>query len=186
VLLLDEIEKAHPDLYNILLQVMDNASLTDTSGRKADFRNVILIMTSNAGSEGMYGKGIGFHERASQQDMGAVERSFRPEFRNRLDMIVKFNALPTAIVEKIVDKFVDEIREKVAAQNVTVRLTDAARTWMAEKGYSPQFGARSIGRLVQAEVKDKLADELLFGKLAENGGEVTIDLENDKIVTRYA
>ncbi len=186
VLLLDEIEKAHPDLYNILLQVMDNASLTDTSGRKADFRNVILIMTSNAGSEGMYGKGIGFHERASQQDMGAVERSFRPEFRNRLDMIVKFNALPTAIVEKIVDKFVDEIREKVAAQNVTVHLTDAARTWMAEKGYSPQFGARSIGRLVQAEVKDKLADELLFGKLAEGGGEVTIDLENDQIVTRYA
>lgn len=101
-------------------------------------------------------------------------------------MIVKFNALPTAIVEKIVDKFVDEIREKVAAQNVTVRLTDAARTWMAEKGYSPQFGARSIGRLVQAEVKDKLADELLFGKLAEGGGEVTIDLENDQIVTRYA
>jgi ATP-dependent Clp protease ATP-binding subunit ClpA len=185
VLLLDEIEKAHPDLFNILLQVMDNAALTDTSGRKADFRNVILILTSNAGSEGMYGKGIGFHERASQQDMGAVERSFRPEFRNRLDMIVKFNALPLSIVEKIVDKFVDEIREKVAAQNVTIALAPAARTWMAEKGYSPQFGARSIGRLVQAEIKDKLADELLFGKLSEQGGEAVIDLEDGAIVVRY-
>ncbi len=185
VLLLDEIEKAHPDLFNILLQVMDNASLTDTSGRKADFRNVILIMTSNAGSEGMHGKGIGFLERVSQQDMGAVERSFRPEFRNRLDMIVKFNPLPITIVEKIVDKFVDEIREKVAAQNVTIVLTDKARTWMAEKGYSSQFGARSIGRLVQAEVKDKMADELLFGKLSEGGGEVTIDVENDAVVMRF-
>jgi ATP-dependent Clp protease ATP-binding subunit ClpA len=185
VLLLDEIEKAHPDLFNILLQVMDNASLTDTSGRKADFRNVVLIMTSNAGSEGMSGKGIGFHERVSQQDMGAVERSFRPEFRNRLDMIVKFLPLPLKIVEKIVDKFVDEIREKVAAQNVTVVLTEKARTWMAEHGYSAQYGARSIGRLVQSEIKDRLSDELLFGKLAE-GGEVVIDHDGNEITLRYS
>ena len=185
VLLLDEIEKAHPDVFNILLQVMDNAALTDTSGRKADFRNVILIMTSNAGSGDIFGKGIGFHERSGKQDMGAVDRAFRPEFRNRLDMIVRFNPLPSTVVEKIVDKFVDEIREKVKAQNVVIELTAAARTWLATKGYSPQFGARSIGRLVQSEVKDRLADELLFGKLAE-GGTVTVDIEEDKILLRYA
>ncbi|MBS1833080.1 MAG: ATP-dependent Clp protease ATP-binding subunit ClpA [Acidobacteria bacterium] len=185
VLLLDEIEKAHPDLFNILLQVMDNASLTDTSGRKADFRNVILIMTSNAGSEGLTGKGIGYHERSAKQDMSAVERSFRPEFRNRLDMIVKFQPLPNEVVEKIVDKFVDEIRAKVKEQNVTIDLTPEARTWLARKGYSPQFGARSIGRLVQSELKDALADELLFGKLSE-GGTATVDIENDAIVIRYA
>jgi ATP-dependent Clp protease ATP-binding subunit ClpA len=185
VLLLDEIEKAHPDVYNILLQVMDNASITDGQGRKADFRNVILIMTSNAGSGDIFGKGIGFHERSGKQDMGAVERAFRPEFRNRLDMIVRFNPLPASIVEKIVDKFVDEIREKVKAQNVTIELSPAARTWLATKGYSPQFGARSIGRLVQTELKDRLADELLFGKLAE-GGTVTIDIADDKIDLRYA
>ena len=185
VLLLDEIEKAHPDVFNILLQVMDNAALTDTSGRKADFRNVILIMTSNAGSGDIFGKGIGFHERSGKQDMGAVDRAFRPEFRNRLDMIVRFNPLPSTVVEKIVDKFVDEIREKVKAQNVLIDLTATARTWLATKGYSPQFGARSIGRLVQSEVKDRLADELLFGKLAE-GGTVMVDIEDDKIVLRYS
>jgi len=184
VLLLDEIEKAHPDVYNILLQVMDNASITDGQGRKADFRNVILIMTSNAGSGDIFGKGIGYHERSGKQDMGAVDRAFRPEFRNRLDMIVRFNPLPATVVEKIVDKFVDEIREKVSQQNVTIELTPAARTWLATKGYSSQFGARSIGRLVQSELKDALADELLFGKLAE-GGSVTIDIADDKIALRY-
>jgi ATP-dependent Clp protease ATP-binding subunit ClpA len=185
VLLLDEIEKAHPDLFNILLQVMDNATLTDTTGRKADFRNVILIMTSNVGSEGIHGKAIGFESKAHAQSMGAVEKAFRPEFRNRLDMIVKFNALPTGIVEKIVDKFIDEIRQKVSTQNVAVELTPAARTWLATKGYSPQYGARSIGRLVQTEIKDRLADELLFGPLA-NGGKVIIDTADDALQFRVA
>ncbi|HEY3741498.1 MAG TPA: ATP-dependent Clp protease ATP-binding subunit ClpA [Bryobacteraceae bacterium] len=180
VLLLDEIEKAHPDLFNILLQVMDNASLTDTTGRKADFRNVILIMTSNAGSESVYGRPIGFDDKPVTQNMGAVEKMFRPEFRNRLDMIVKFKPLPHLIVEKIVSKFVTEIADKVKAQGVTIELTEAARSWLATKGYSPQYGARSIGRLVQTEIKDRLADELLFGQL-EKGGKVVIDLVEDQI-----
>jgi ATP-dependent Clp protease ATP-binding subunit ClpA len=180
VLLLDEIEKAHPDLFNILLQVMDNAALTDTTGRKADFRNVILIMTSNAGSDALYGKPIGFEDKPVTQNMKAVEKMFRPEFRNRLDMIVKFKPLPHDIVEKIVSKFVSEIAEKVSAQGVTVELTPAARSWLAYKGYSALYGARSIGRLVQSEIKDRLADELLFGEL-EKGGKVTIDVVDDQI-----
>ena len=178
VLLLDEIEKAHPDLFNILLQVMDNASLTDTTGRKADFRNVILIMTSNAGSEAGYGRPIGFEDRPVSQNMGAIEKMFRPEFRNRLDMIVKFKPLPQEIVERIVTKFVGEIADKVKAQGVEVELTAAAKSWLARKGYSAQYGARSIGRLVQSEIKDRLADELLFGQL-EKGGKVTIDVKDD-------
>jgi ATP-dependent Clp protease ATP-binding subunit ClpA len=182
VLLLDEIEKAHPDLFNVLLQVMDNAVLTDTSGRKADFRNVILIMTSNAGSDDMYGKGIGFQERPAQQNMGAVDRLFRPEFRNRLDMLVKFEPLPRNIVGKIVDKYIDEIRAKLASQNVAVEITEEARAWIAEKGYSPHYGARSIGRLIQSEVKDKLAEALLFGQLGALGGAVTIDLDENRLV----
>jgi ATP-dependent Clp protease ATP-binding subunit ClpA len=182
VLLLDEIEKAHPDLFNVLLQVMDNAAITDTSGRKADFRNVILIMTSNAGSDDMYGKGIGFQERPAQQNMGAVDRLFRPEFRNRLDMLVKFEPLPRNVVEKIVDKFVDEIRTKLASQNVAVEITDEARAWIAEKGYSPHYGARSIGRLIQSEVKDQLAEALLFGQLGAHGGTVTISMGEDRLV----
>jgi ATP-dependent Clp protease ATP-binding subunit ClpA len=185
VLLLDEIEKAHPDLFNILLQVMDNASLTDTTGRKADFRSVILIMTSNAGSENVHGKPIGFDDRPVTQNMAAVEKMFRPEFRNRLDMIVKFNPLPLPIVEKIVEKFVAEIAEKVKAQGVTIVLSPEARAWLAKKGYSPQYGARSIGRLVQAEIKDRLADELLFGQL-EKGGLVTIAIADDKIAIHYS
>ena len=180
VLLLDEVEKAHPDVFNILLQVMDNASLTDSQGRKADFRNVILIMTSNAGSESMYGRPIGFDDKPVTQSMGAVEKMFRPEFRNRLDMIVKFKPLQNDVVEKIVTKFVGEIAEKVRAQGVTVELTAAARSWLAKKGYSVQYGARSIGRLVQSEIKDRMADELLFGKL-ERGGTVVIDVVDDKI-----
>lgn len=180
VLLLDEIEKAHPDLFNILLQVMDNASLTDTHGRKADFRNVILIMTSNAGSESVYGRPIGFEDKPATQNMGAVEKMFRPEFRNRLDSIVKFKPLPQEIVEKIVDKFVNEIRDKVREQNVTIELTTEARAWLARKGYSPQYGARSIGRLVQSEIKDRIAEELLFGPL-EKGGVVHIALDGDQL-----
>jgi ATP-dependent Clp protease ATP-binding subunit ClpA len=185
VLLLDEIEKAHPDLFNILLQVMDNASLTDTTGRKADFRNVILIMTSNAGSDSVYGRPIGFEDRPVSQNMGAVDKMFRPEFRNRLDMIVKFKPLPQEIVERIVTKFVAEIAEKVKAQGVEIELTPAAKAWLAKKGYSPQYGARSIGRLVQSEIKDRLADELLFGQL-EKGGKVTIGVKDDQLAIDLA
>lgn len=180
VLLLDEIEKAHPDLFNILLQVMDNAALTDTSGRKADFRNVILIMTSNVGSEGIHGQPIGFGNTTVSTAQGAIEKTFRPEFRNRLDMVVKFNPLPPEIVERIVDKFIDEVQVQVREKNVLVVLTHEARRWFAEHGYNAQFGARAIHRLVQSELKDPLADAILFGPL-DRGGTVTVAVQDDKI-----
>jgi ATP-dependent Clp protease ATP-binding subunit ClpA len=185
VLLLDEIEKAHPDLFNILLQVMDHATLTDHTGRKADFRNVILIMTSNVGSENVFGNPIGFGSAsANEVGQGAIDKTFRPEFRNRLDAIIKFRPLPTEVVEQVVDKFIVEIDAQLLARKATLVLTPAARSWLAAHGYSPQYGARSVHRLIQSEIKDKLADELLFGKLA-NGGQALVDIENDAIRIRF-
>lgn len=178
VLLLDEIEKAHPDVFNILLQVMDYATLTDNNGRKADFRNVILLMTSNAGAREMEAPSIGFSTQVEQMEktkkgIKAVEQLFSPEFRNRLDAIIAFNALDQSIMEKIVDKFVQEMEEQLSERKVSLSLSDNARKWLAEKGYDPVFGARPLGRLVQTEVKDVLADEILFGVL-KNGGSVKI------------
>lgn len=178
VLLLDEIEKAHPDLFNILLQVMDHATLTDNNGRKADFRNIILIMTSNVGSENVFGQPIGFGNESREVGQAAIEKTFRPEFRNRLDMTVKFKSLPLEIVERVVDKFMDEIEAQLRSRGVGLILTADARRWLAQNGYRPQFGARSIQRLIQAEIKDKLADELLFGRLS-SGGSVRIELKNE-------
>ncbi len=180
VLLLDEIEKAHPDLFNILLQVMDHATLTDNNGRKADFRNVIIIMTSNVGSEGMYGSPIGFGSVEQTVGQGAIDKAFRPEFRNRLDKIVKFKGLPIEVVEQVVDKFITEIDSQLNAKKASIVATQEARRWIAETGYSTTYGARAIHRLVQSEIRDKLADELLFGRL-QNGGSVTVDLVNDQI-----
>ena len=184
VLLLDEIEKAHPDIFNILLQVMDNAMLTDTTGRKADFRNVILIMTSNVGSEGIHGQPIGFGNTVSEAGMGAVDRAFRPEFRNRLDMIVKFKPLPIEVVERIVDKFVSEIARQLEPKGVRVVIAPEARSWIASHGYSAQYGARSIHRLVQSDIKDPLADAILFGPLA-SGGTAVIGLEGEKLCLKF-
>ena len=181
VLLLDEIEKAHPDLFSILLQVMDNATLTDNNGRKADFRNVILIMTSNAGSENLFGSPIGFNSSQHEVGLGPIEKTFRPEFRNRLDRIVRFRPLPSEIVEQVVDKFLVEIDHQLLKRKSTLVVSPAARRWFAEKGYEPQYGARSVNRLIQKEIKDKLADELLFGALA-NGGEAFVDLVDGAIV----
>lgn len=181
VLLLDEIEKAHPDLFNILLQVMDHATLTDHTGRKADFRNVTLIMTSNAGSESMYGQAIGFSNDPPTMGQGAIDKAFRPEFRNRLDLVVKFQALPLLVVEQVVDKFMAELEHQLLSKKVSVVLTSGARSFLAKNGYNPQFGARSVYRLIQTEVKDPLADEVLFGNLA-NGGNVTVDIAADKII----
>lgn len=175
VLLLDEIEKAHPDLFNILLQVMDHATLTDNNGRKADFRNIILIMTSNVGSELVYGQPIGFGNESREVGQGAIDKTFRPEFRNRLDMIVKFKSLPVEVVEQIVDKFITEIDTQLIAKKSSIVITAEARQWIAKNGYSPQYGARSIQRLVQSEIKDKIADELLFGRLTQ-GGTIKVDL----------
>jgi ATP-dependent Clp protease ATP-binding subunit ClpA len=186
VVLLDEIEKAHPDIYNILLQVMDHATLTDNTGRKADFRNVVLILTSNAGSREMSTKSIGFsgegtiderdeaHRRAAAgKSKAAIERVFSPEFRNRLDAIVTFKGLTPAVMETIVEKFILQLESQLAERHVAITLTPEARMWLAEKGYDAVFGARPLARIVQREVRDPLTNEILFGQL-EHGGTVTI------------
>jgi ATP-dependent Clp protease ATP-binding subunit ClpA len=184
VVLLDEIEKAHPDLFNILLQVMDHASLTDNNGRKADFRQVVLIMTSNAGSREMAQGSIGFGEDRTQdaknRSKGAVEKLFSPEFRNRLDAIVSFKPLDPAVMETIVDKFILQLEAQLRERRVEIRLLPEARTYLARKGYDPKFGARPLARLIQLEVRDPLTEEVLFGPL-EQGGTVTIGLENEKL-----
>ncbi len=183
VLLLDEIEKAHMDLYNILLQVMDYATLTDNTGKSADFRNVIIIMTSNAGAREMDANQIGFGSQSSDmgsKGMKAVERTFSPEFRNRLDGIVQFNNLSHDIMEMIVDKNMKELKTMLKAQDVTLTYSPKARAYLARKGYDVKFGARPLSRLIQTEIKDRLTDELLFGKL-ENGGKISIGLRNQKL-----
>ena len=187
VLLFDEIEKAHPDMFNILLQVLDHATLTDNNGKKADFRNVIIMMTSNAGTREMSTQTIGFGDKKHDtKDKGkkAVENFFSPEFRNRLDGIIHFNALNEEIMKKVVDKFINELRGQLAAKKVTIELSSEARTWLAQNGHDPRYGARPLGRLIQNEIKDILADEILFGRL-EKGGKVKIDVENSKLAFNY-
>ncbi|MEO8360807.1 MAG: AAA family ATPase, partial [Vicinamibacteria bacterium] len=179
VVLLDEIEKAHPDIFNILLQVMDHATLTDNNGRKADFRQAILIMTSNAGSHEMSSRSIGLQRDASKdtanRGKGAIEKLFAPEFRNRLSAIVTFGSLPFEAMELIVSKFILELESQLRERKVAIILTEEARAWLARKGYDPKFGARPVGRVIQEHVRDPLTDEILFGAL-ETGGEVTIKL----------
>jgi ATP-dependent Clp protease ATP-binding subunit ClpA len=197
VLLLDEIEKAHPDIFNILLQVMDHATLTDNNGRKADFRQVVLIMTSNAGSRELSAGSIGFwdaggsaramdvREKAAQQrSKHAVEKVFSPEFRNRLDAIVSFGPLTPAVMETIVEKFILQLEAQLAERRVAIALEADARAWLAEKGYDPVYGARPLARVIQTEVRDPLTDEILFGRL-ENGGTVTIALKDGGLDFHY-
>jgi ATP-dependent Clp protease ATP-binding subunit ClpA len=212
VVLLDEIEKAHPDIYNVLLQVMDHATLTDNTGRKADFRNVVLILTSNAGSREMSASTIGFADRggagsgatggsggagsnetdldtpwrrtAASKSKAAIERVFSPEFRNRLDAIVTFSSLTPAAMETIVEKFVLQLEGQLAERHVAITLTPEARAWLAKKGYDPVFGARPLGRVIQREVRDPLTDEVLFGKL-EHGGTATIGVRGDVLTFSY-
>ena len=186
VVLLDEIEKAHEDIYNILLQVMDHATLTDNSGRKADFRNTVLILTSNAGSREMSAGSIGFGDGAADgKAKSAIERVFSPEFRNRLDAIVTFKALSSEAMETIVEKFVLQLESQLKDRKVAIALDPSARTWLAKKGYDPKMGARPLARIIQREVRDPLTDEILFGKL-ENGGTVTISVSNDRLAFLYA
>ena len=184
VLLLDEIEKAHPDVYNILLQVMDHATLTDNNGRKADFRQVVVIMTSNAGSREASAASIGFSDDRVDSGRGrtkaAIERAFSPEFRNRLDAIVTFDRLPPAVVETIVEKFVIQLETQLAERRVAITLQPDARAWLAVKGYDPTYGARPLARLIQTEVRNPLTDEILFGRL-EHGGTVRIGLSGDAL-----
>jgi ATP-dependent Clp protease ATP-binding subunit ClpA len=187
VLLLDEIEKAHPDLFNILLQVMDHATLTDNNGKKADFRNVILMMTSNAGAREMSSQTIGFgdvHADTEFKGIKAIEKMFSPEFRNRLDEIITFNALSLEIMEMIVDKFMRELNGQLAGKKVVAEYSDAIRTHLAKKGHDPRYGARPLSRVIQTEIKDALSDEILFGRLSK-GGTVFIDLKNDDLVFNY-
>jgi ATP-dependent Clp protease ATP-binding subunit ClpA len=184
VLLLDEIEKAHPDMYAILLQVMDHATLTDSHGRRADFRHVILIMTTNAGARDLADRHMGFREAGQGgSSRGALERTFTPEFRNRLDAIVNFNALGHAEIERVVDKHIDELRVMVAPKNVTIDVSPEARTWLATKGFDRAFGARPMARLIERAIKKPLSEALLFGALAA-GGTVRIVVENDAIALR--
>jgi ATP-dependent Clp protease ATP-binding subunit ClpA len=175
VLLLDEIEKAHPDLFNILLQIMDHGSLTDNNGRASDFRHVVLIMTSNVGARDLSRRlpGFGQEERHGDTDE-AFKRLFSPEFRNRLDAKVDFAPLDPRVMGQIVAKFIGELAQQLAERKVEVTVTEAARAWLAEKGFDPMNGARPLGRVIQDQVKRPLTDELLFGRLAK-GGRVTVD-----------
>jgi ATP-dependent Clp protease ATP-binding subunit ClpA len=200
VLVLDEIEKAHPDLFNILLQVMDHATLTDNNGKKADFRNVILCMTTNAGAREMSSEEIGFQTKpatgidgvlANLQKMSsssvaskaktAIERTFSPEFRNRLDAWIVFNPLTLDDIKRVVDKFVRELTVQLQEKQVVLELNEEARTWLAVKGFDKAFGARPMHRLIQQKLKEPLAEEILFGKL-EKGGRAVANVENDNIV----
>jgi len=186
VVLLDEIEKAHPDIFNILLQVMDHATLTDNNGREADFRNVVLIMTSNVGAKEMSSTTIGFGDSTPKApSKKAVEKTFSPEFRNRLDSIITFAGLPANVVLMVVEKLLVELEVKLQQQKVVISVTDSAKSWLAKKGYDPVFGARPMSRTIQREIETVLADEVLFGKL-ENGGEVSIGLKKDKLIFKYS
>ena len=181
VLLLDEIEKAHPDVFNILLQVMDHGTLTDNKGRKADFRNLVLVMTTNAGAQEMSRPSIGFTRQDHSSDaMEAIKRLFTPEFRNRLDAVVQFKALDPTVIVKVVDKFIFELEAQLHEQHVTVEVDESARLWLAEHGYDPKMGARPMERVIQQYVKKPLADELLFGQLT-HGGHLVIHMEGDKL-----
>ena len=179
VLLLDEIEKAHPDLYNILLQVMDHGKLTDHNGKQVDFRNVILIMTTNAGASDLAKAAIGFNRSKREgDDQEAINRMFTPEFRNRLDAVIPFNGLPPSVITKVVEKFIFQLEAQLADRGVTIEMTEEATAWVAETGYDEKFGARPLSRVIQEHIKKPLAEELLFGKL-EHGGIVRISTEGD-------
>jgi ATP-dependent Clp protease ATP-binding subunit ClpA len=181
VLLLDEIEKAHPDVFNILLQVMDHGTLTDHNGRKVDFRNVVLIMTSNAGAAEQAKAAIGFgRDRREGEDTAAIERTFTPEFRNRLDAVISFGALPREVIIKVVEKFVLQLEAQLLDRDVTIELSEEAAQWLAEKGYDDRMGARPLARVIQENIKKPLAEELLFGKLAK-GGVVKVGLRDGRI-----
>jgi ATP-dependent Clp protease ATP-binding subunit ClpA len=186
VVLLDEIEKAHPDIFNVLLQVMDHGTLTDTNGRKADFRNVVLIMTTNAGAEMLNKSNIGFsNSRENGDEMGEIRRMFTPEFRNRLDAIIPFAALTEPIVLQVVDKFLMQLEEQLHEKKVEAVFTDALKAYLAKNGFDPLMGARPMARLIQDTIRKALADELLFGRLA-HGGRVTIDLDaSDKVALEF-
>ncbi|MEL7041239.1 MAG: ATP-dependent Clp protease ATP-binding subunit ClpA [Pseudomonadota bacterium] len=187
VVLLDEIEKAHPDLFNVLLQVMDNGTLTDANGRKVDFRNVILVMTTNAGASDAAKNSIGFGRgRKDDEQEEALKRLFTPEFRNRLDAVITFGGLTPAIIERVVEKFVLQLEVQLADRNVTIELAAGARDWLAERGFDAEFGARPLARVISEHVKKPMAEELLFGKLAKGGTvKIGLDKKKDELTFKY-
>jgi ATP-dependent Clp protease ATP-binding subunit ClpA len=181
VVMLDEIEKAHPDLFNVLLQVMDHATLTDNTGRKADFRNVVLVLTTNAGARDLTATSIGFTGTASAGSAkNAIDRTFSPEFRNRLDAIVLFNPLDPIAIARVVEKNLRELHTQLAEKSVTLELSETALEYLAEKGFDRLFGARPMARLIEQELKRPLADQILFGTLA-NGGTARADVVDGKL-----
>ena len=183
VLLLDEIEKAHPEVFNLLLQVFDHGTLTDNNGRKADFRNVIIVMTTNAGAQEMNRSSIGFQTQDHSTDgMGVIKKTFTPEFRNRLDAIVQFGSLPKQVIKTVVDKFLVEIQVQLDEKNVQLDVTEEAREWLANNGYDEKMGARPMQRLIQDRIKKELAEDILFGKLSRNGGTVLVNVEDEDLV----
>ncbi len=182
VLLLDEVEKAHPDVFNLLLQVMDHGTLTDNNGRKADFRNVVIVMTTNAGASEMSRPSIGFtHQDHSTDGMEAIKKLFSPEFRNRMDAIIQFRSLDPTVITRVVDKFIYELEAQLQEKGVTIEFEDSAREWLAEHGFDPKMGARPMARIIQEHVKKPLAEELLFGRLA-NGGQLVVRAEDGELV----
>jgi ATP-dependent Clp protease ATP-binding subunit ClpA len=184
VVLLDEIEKAHPDVFNLLLQVMDHGTLTDNNGRKVDFRNVIVVMTTNAGAEAMQRPSMGFTLQNHQTDvMETIKRAFSPEFRNRLDAIVQFKPLDAATILHVVDKFLTQLEVQLETKRVALTVSDEARAWLAERGYDPQMGARPMGRVIQEQIKRPLADEILFGRLTE-GGRVRVEVQDERLTLK--
>jgi ATP-dependent Clp protease ATP-binding subunit ClpA len=181
VLLLDEVEKAHPDVFNLLLQVMDHGTLTDTNGRKTDFRNVIIVMTTNAGAERISRASVGFtHQDHSSDAMEAVKKTFSPEFRNRLNAIIQFNALDVKTIANVVDKFIVELETQLDGKKVLIDIDESARKWLGEHGYDKNMGARPMARLIQDKIKKPLAEEILFGKL-EHGGQVLVSEKDDQL-----
>jgi ATP-dependent Clp protease ATP-binding subunit ClpA len=181
VLLLDEIEKAHPDVFNILLQVMDHGTLTDTNGRQTDFRNVIIIMTTNAGADRISRSSIGFTLQDHSSDAGeAIKKMFSPEFRNRLDSIIQFKPLNEQTILHVVDKFLTELETQLNEKSVTMEVDEEARAWLARHGHDPLMGARPMARLIQERLKRLLAEELLFGRL-EHGGDVLVTVRDDDL-----
>jgi ATP-dependent Clp protease ATP-binding subunit ClpA len=183
VLLLDEIEKAHPEVFNLLLQVMDHGTLTDNNGRSADFRNVIVIMTTNAGAQEMGRSSIGFtHQDHATDGMEVLKKMFTPEFRNRLDSIIQFDALSPEVIHTVVDKFLVEVQVQLDSKKVVLEINDEARAWLAEHGYDKAMGARPMQRLIQTKIKKELAEDILFGRLSTNGGVVHVLVRDDDLV----
>ena len=182
---MDEIEKAHPDVFNLLLQVMDHGTLTDNNGRKADFRSVCLIMTTNAGAEDMSRASMGFtHQDHTGDSAAAIKRMFTPEFRNRLDAVVHFQSLSAEVVSHVVDKFVIELETQLEEKHVTIDINEDARIWLAEHGFDRQMGARPMARLIQDKIKRPLAEELLFGRLS-GGGHLRVGVRDDELVFEF-